>query len=56
MALQVRVWAGINDQQTSPPCYRSAGVFSGHEDAVRVVAAKDRMIFSGAYDGSVGIW
>lgn len=28
----------------------------GHEDAVRVLAASDGKVFSGAYDGAIGVW
>ena len=28
----------------------------GHDDAVRVLTAANGKVFSGSYDGSVGIW
>lgn len=28
----------------------------GHEDAVRVLATSGDHVFSGSYDGSIGIW
>jgi len=28
----------------------------GHEDAVRVVAVSGSLVFSGSYDGTIGVW
>lgn len=28
----------------------------GHQDAVRVLAVVDNKVFSGSYDGTIGVW
>ena len=28
----------------------------GHDDAVRVITASGGRVFSGSYDGSIGVW
>ena len=45
---QVRFWA-----LDSLRCVRKC---EGHEDAVRVLAVADGRVFSGSYDGSIGVW
>lgn len=44
----VRFWDAISFR-----CLRKC---DGHADAVRVLAAGSGHVFSGAYDGSVGVW
>jgi F-box and WD-40 domain protein 7 len=46
--VQVRFWA-----LDSLRCVRKC---EGHEDAVRVLAVADGRVFSGSYDGSIGVW
>jgi len=45
---QVRFWA-----LDTLRCVRKC---EGHEDAVRVLAVADGRVFSGSYDGSIGVW
>lgn len=30
--------------------------YVGHEDAVRVLAVVEDKVFSGSYDGTIGVW
>lgn len=48
LAVQVRFWA-----LDTLRCVRKC---EGHEDAVRVLAVADGRVFSGSYDGSIGVW
>ena len=36
--------------------FRCVRKCEGHEDAVRVVAVSGNMVFSGSYDGTIGVW
>jgi len=36
--------------------FRCVRKCEGHEDAVRVVAVSGSLVFSGSYDGTIGVW
>lgn len=37
-------------------CYLKCRKCEGHEDAVRVLAVAAGKVFSGSYDGTIGVW
>ena len=41
---------------TQGPLDRMCRKCEGHEDAVRVLAVAAGKVFSGSYDGTIGVW